>query len=87
MSFLAGKDFNGAVNGSSGGTVSVRDILDHVEKRTGKRAVIDAEGDDAPYNGEPEYSINTDKAESLGFEFSSVNDWIYGLLDHFINGL
>lgn len=87
MSFLAGKDFNGAVNGSSGGTVSVRDILDHVEKRTGKRAVIDAEGDDAPYNGEPEYSINTDKAESLGFEFSSVNDWIYGLLNHFINGL
>ena len=87
MSFLVDKDFNGAVNGSSGGTVLVRDILDHVEKRTGKRAVIDTEGDDAPYNGEPEYSINTEKAESLGFKFSSVNDWIYGLLDHFINGL
>jgi len=42
-------------------------------------------GDSAPYNGEPEYSINTDKAESLGFSFSYLNDWIYGLLDLYID--
>ena len=88
ISFLVDKDFRGAVNGSSRGTVSVRNILDYVEMKTGKRAVIDAEGDDAPYNGEPEYSINTEKAELLGFEFSSIHDWIYGLLDYYIiNGL
>ena len=41
-------------------------------------------GDKAPYNGESEYSINTDKAEALGFEFTTLKDWIYELIDHYI---
>jgi hypothetical protein len=48
-------------------------------------AVLSEDGDPAPYNGTPEYSINTQKAESLGFEFSDINDWIYGLLDYYID--
>lgn len=32
----------------------------------------------------PEYSINTEKAEALGFQFSSLKDWIYDLLDYYI---
>lgn len=38
----------------------------------------------APYNGEPEYSINTDKAEKTGYRFSNLKDWIYELLDYYI---
>ena len=87
LAFLAGKDFRGAVNGASDGTVSVREILNYVEQRTGKKAVIEAGGDPAPYNGEPEYSINTDKANALGFRFSRLRDWIYDLLDYYIAGL
>ena len=41
-------------------------------------------GDEAPYNGEPEYSINTDKAETLGFQFTNLKDWIYDLVDYYI---
>ena len=41
-------------------------------------------GDEAPYNGEPEYSINTDKAETLGFQFTNLKDWIYDLIDYYI---
>ena len=48
-------------------------------------AVLSDDGDPAPYNGMPEYSINTSKAESLGFKFTDVNDWIYGLLDYYID--
>lgn len=84
MSFLVEKDIRGAVNGSSRGTISVRNILDYVEKKTGTKAVLSDGGDKAPYNGEPEYSINTNKAESLGFSFSSLDDWIYELLDYYI---
>ena len=40
--------------------------------------------ENAPYNGEPEYSINTEKAESLGFRFSVRGDWIYELIDYYI---
>ena len=87
LAFLAGKDFRGAVNGASDGTVSVREILNYVEQKTGKKAVIEAGGDPAPYNDEPEYSINTDKANALGFRFSRLRDWIYDLLDYYIAGL
>ena len=85
MSFLVDKDFKGAVNGCSQGTVSIREILDYIRTETGYSAVLSDDGDPAPYNGMPEYSINTDKAESLGFSFTGLRDWIFGLLDYFID--
>ena len=85
LAFLAGKPFRGAVNGCSEGTVSIREILGYVEQKTGKKAVLSADGDTAPYNGEPEYSINTDLAASLGFRFSRLHDWIFELLDYYID--
>lgn len=85
LSFLVDKDFKGAVNGSSKGTVSIWEILNYLEKETGMRAIISDDGDPAPYNGEPDYSINTEKAESLGFDFTSLNDWLYGLIDYYID--
>lgn len=74
-----------AINGSSAGTISLKEILDYVEKRTGKEAMIDPAGETAPYNGVRDYSINTARAQKLGFQFSDLHDWIYGLLDHYID--
>ena len=85
LTFLAGKPFRGAVNGCSEGTVSIREMLDYVEQKIGKKSVLSADGDTAPYNGEPEYSINTDLAASLGFRFSRLHDWIFELLDYYID--
>ncbi len=84
LAFLAEKDFSGAINGCSDNTISVREILEYVEKRTGKKAVLDRNGEPAPYNGTPEYSINTDKAKALGFAFTDLRDWIWELLDYYI---
>ena len=84
MAFLVDKDITGAINGSSKGTISIKEIINYVEKKTGYKAIIDKEGEMAPYNGEPEYSINTEKAQSLGFQFSTLHDWIYELLDYYI---
>lgn len=84
MAFLVDKDVSGAINGSSEGTISIKEIIDYVEKQTGTKAFISKEGDTAPYNGEPEYSINTEKAKTLGFRFSVLHDWIYELLDYYI---
>lgn len=84
MSFLAGSDMTGAVNGCSGGTVSLREIIRYTEDKTGTQAVISETGDPAPYNGEPEYSINTEKAQTAGYRFSQVSDYLYPLLDHYI---
>ena len=84
IAFLVDKEYKGAVNGSAHGTVSLREILDYVQKKTGQKAILDEKGDDAPYNQEPEYSINIEAAEALGFQFSELKDWIYDLLDYYI---
>ena len=84
MAYLVNADFTGAINGCSVGTISLREIIGYVEEKTGAKAVLDNSGDKAPYNGEVEYSINTDKAKKLGYEFSHLNDWIYDLIDIYI---
>lgn len=84
LAFLAEKNVTGAVNASSEGTISLREVLSYVEQKTGAKTVISPAGEPAPYNGEPSYSINTDRAKALGFHFSALRDWIYGLLDHYI---
>lgn len=87
MAFLVDKDVRGAINGSSEGTISIKEIIEYVEKKTGTKAIIDKAGENAPYNGEPEYSINTEKAKALGFRFSVLQDWIYELLDYYIQSV
>ncbi len=87
IAFLVDKDFTGAVNGSAYGTISLREIIEYVEQRTGRKAVLSVSGEAAPYNGEPEYSINTETAEKMGFQFSTLKNWIYDLLDHYIEEL
>lgn len=87
LAFLTDKDAAGAFNGASEGTISIRKIIEYVEKKTGAKAIIDDTGEDAPYNGEPEYSICTDKAKALGYKFSRLKDWIYELLDYYIQAV
>ena len=84
MAYLVDKDLVGAVNGASHETISLKEILEYVEAKTGKKAILSAEGEPAPYNGEPPYSINTKKAERLGYAFTELKDWIYELLDMYI---
>ncbi len=84
MAFLVDKDLTGAVNGASGQTISIREILTYVESKTGTKAILNETGEPAPYNGEVPYSINTDVATGLGYRFSNLKEWIYELLDEYI---
>lgn len=85
LTFLIDKDVSGAINGASKGTISLREIINYIENKTNSHAIINNSGEDAPYNGEPQYSINTKKAESIGYEFTNIKDWIYELVDYYIN--
>ena len=87
LAYLADVDFSGAVNGCNGGAVALGEILSHVEKRTGRSAVISPDGEPAPYNGQRAYTINTERAAALGFHFTPVRSWIFELIDHFIRTL
>lgn len=84
MAFLADKDFRGAVNGASSGTISLREIIEYIEKKSGKKAIIKKDGDSAPYNGEVSFSVNTDKARKIGFQFSDLHEWIFDLINWYI---
>lgn len=85
LAHLADKNILGTVNGCNKGTVSIKEILDYIYVKTGKQAIIAENGDTAPYNGEFEYSLNTDKAKSVGYEFSEIKDRIYKLIDYYID--
>ncbi len=84
MAHLADKDFTGAVNGCSYGTISIREILDYIEKKTGKKAILSDFGEVASYNGTYAHSINIEKSVELEFEFSNLRNWMYELLDTYI---
>jgi nucleoside-diphosphate-sugar epimerase len=84
LAWTAEKEFSGPVNASSKGTISVRKIIRYVESRTGKKAGFSSSGLAGPYNGQEAFSLDTAKAEALGFRFSTLDDWIFVLLDSLI---
>lgn len=84
LAFLAEKEFAGAINGCSEGTISIGEILEYIMQKTGKAALLSDEGEEAPYNNEPEYSIISDRAKALGFQFTDLKSWIYELIDVYI---
>lgn len=84
LALLAEQDYVGCINGCSSGSVSVAEIIAYIEGQTGKKAVYSQDGDVAPYNGVKEYSINTARARNLGFQFTPLHQWIYQLLDTYI---
>jgi len=87
LAYLADKNYAGVINGCSSGTISIKEIISYVEKKIGKKAILDDDGEKAPYNDTPEYSINTDKAVNIGFEFSKLDSWVYKLLDYYIKAV
>ena len=84
LAFFADHDFPGAINGASDSTISIHDISDYIQSKTGRQAILSPDGAPAPYNGEVEYSINTDQATALGFSFSPLKTWIYDLIDFYL---
>ena len=82
IAYLADHFVQGAISGCSKEAVKISDIVEYIEKGLGKKAVISQQGDDAPYNGiEDTLSFSTEKAESTGYRFRELNEWLYPLID------
>ena len=77
----------GYINASSGGTISLEELIDYVEKHTSRKAVIKECGCAAPLNGVPSFSLDTSLAEKTGFQFRNINEWVYPLIDLWIDKL
>ena len=88
IAFLTDHFVPGPVNGCSKDAVKIGDMVEYIEEKSGKRAIISPDGDAAPYNGARDvYSFNTDKAEATGYKFRELKDWLYPLLEVRIKAL
>lgn len=84
LAHFAASKYSGPINGASSGTISIKEISDYIEYKTGKKAILSSEGEIGPYNGHNEHSVNTNKANQIGFQFSPLKTWIYDLIDNYI---
>ena len=84
LAFMCENEYNGAVNGACSETISPAEIIGYIERRSGKRAVLDKNGETAPYNNDKSHSINTDLAQRLGFSFSPLKERLYALIDFYL---
>jgi nucleoside-diphosphate-sugar epimerase len=80
LAYIIETDFEGAINGANKGTISIAEIIDYVEKKSGKKAILRPDGDVAPYNETPQYSIDISLAEKTGYIFSDIHSWMGKLL-------
>ncbi len=86
ISHLVAYSVDGAVNGSSKGSISISELISMIENLTGKKAIFSENGDAAPYNGYmDDMTLNTDLADKTGFDFSNINSWIEDLIAYHVN--
>lgn len=87
LPWIAAQNFSGPINLASEGSVTIREILDYIEKKTLKKAVIDTDnGAKSPFHefNENTFSLNMDKAKNLGYHTSNLHDWFWKLMDEYI---
>ena len=84
LAFMCENEYNGAVNGAAFGTASTAEIIGYIEQKSGKKAVLDKNGETAPYNNDKSHSINTEIAQRLGFSFSPLKERLCALIDFYL---
>ncbi len=87
LAWLSFTGYHGSINGAGMGTISIEDMLHYVERKTCMKAILSPEGEPAPYNGAPSFSLDTSLAESLGYRFRPITEYIYDLLDYYIEAI
>ncbi|QSX06585.1 NAD-dependent epimerase/dehydratase family protein [Sedimentibacter sp. zth1] len=84
ISFLAEDDVTGQYNASALGSISIESIIEYIENKVNKEAIINKDGDDAPYNYTPSFTLITKNSSDLGYKFSLLDSWFYELIDKLI---
>ncbi|MCL2405996.1 MAG: NAD-dependent epimerase/dehydratase family protein [Defluviitaleaceae bacterium] len=85
LAHVATAPIAGYVNAASNGTISLSEIIGYTEKLTSKKAIIQESGAAAPINTAPNFGLDTSKATNSGFKFKHINDWVYPLIDYWVN--
>ena len=83
LPWIAAQNFTGPINLASVGTVTVGMIIEYIEKKVGKKAVINVNGKSHPFGGYS-FNVNMDLAKKLDYKCSNLDDWFWALMDEYI---
>ncbi|GGQ23105.1 NAD-dependent epimerase/dehydratase family protein [Streptomyces virginiae] len=81
LDWTARQTFTGAVNAASHGAPDVLALGATVAQRLGRRPryrVVEAGADASPFSFDRAYAMDNGRAETLGFTFGRVTDWLPG---------
>jgi nucleoside-diphosphate-sugar epimerase len=81
-------DFTGPINPGSAGDISMRELTEKIALFANENAIIDSSMDaesPSPYALPGSWSIDTSKAEGLGFEFTNLDSLLEELIKYYIH--
>lgn len=84
LAWLGSEAYNGPINASSNGTISLAQIMAFVQEKTGAAANLSEEGDSMPLSGLADFSLNCTRAQALGYAFEDVQTWLLSTLEGYI---
>lgn len=80
---IAKSDYQGAINPGSSGDSSLKELVALIEELMEKRANFKSDGDPSPYNLPGSWSVDTSRANSLGYNFTSLDQLLSQLVCYF----
>ncbi len=89
--FAGVSPIEGPYNATASGTISLKALLELIEKETGKLAKVSLVGGDensqSPYGIPNHWYMSNTKAEAAGFTFSQLNEWLPSLVNKLVKQL
>jgi len=84
--FVGMKNIEGPYNATAHGTISLNNLIQLIEKKTGKQAKISLldDVDRSPYAIPNSWYMLTNKAEQAGFKFSHLDSWLETLVENIV---
>ena len=81
--FIGQSSFIGPINFCSPDPISIRDLLEQIEKTVGKKAKITlnpAEGDPSPFGAPRDWYMSCARAKELGLDLAPLSEWLPQLI-------
>jgi nucleoside-diphosphate-sugar epimerase len=87
LAWVGFQEFNGPVNACSNGSIKLGELISLIEKEMGKTAVLTSEKKTvSPFDLPKSWTLNSGKAQSYGYSFTNLMEWLPVLIRHFSRG-
>lgn len=83
--FLSQNNFKGVVNFASQGSISMREVIQYVENKTGKKAILSSDAEIFPFTTHPEITMDLSRCLSMSYTPMKLDDWLPRKLDKYID--